>query len=27
MSEPLDDITSYSAFVYALRERHSFIVG
>jgi len=27
MSAPLDDITSYSAFVYALRERHPFVTG
>ena len=27
MSAPLDDIASYSAFVYALRERHQFITG
>ena len=27
MSEPLEDIASYSAFVYALRERHPFITG
>jgi hypothetical protein len=25
MSAPLDDIASYSAFVYALAERHSFV--
>ena len=27
MSAPLDDIASYSAFVYALRERHPFVTG
>ena len=27
MSAPLDDIASYSGFVYALRERHPFITG
>ncbi len=27
MSAPLDDITSYSAFVYALAERHPFVMG
>jgi hypothetical protein len=27
MSEPLGNIASYSAFVYALRERHAFITG
>ncbi len=27
MSAPLDDLTSYSAFVYALRERHPFVSG
>lgn len=27
MSAPLDDLASYSAFVYALRERHSFVSG
>lgn len=25
MSAPLEDIASYSAFIYALRERHSFV--
>ena len=27
MSGPLSDLASYSAFVYALRERHPFITG
>ena len=27
MSAPLDDIASYSAFVYALRERHPLVTG
>ena len=27
MSAPLDDIASYSAYVYALRERHPFVTG
>jgi hypothetical protein len=27
MSAPLDDIASYSAFVYTLRERHPFVTG
>jgi hypothetical protein len=27
MSAPLDDVPNYSAFVYALAERHAFIVG
>jgi len=27
MSSPLDDIASYSAFVYALQERHPFVTG
>lgn len=27
MNAPLDDIASYSAFVYALRERHLFVTG
>ncbi len=27
MSTPLEDIASYSAFVYALRERHPFVTG
>ena len=27
MSAPLDDLASYSAFVYALRERHPFVAG
>ena len=27
MSAPLENIASYSAFVYALRERHSFVTG
>ena len=27
MSAPLDDIASYSGFIYALRERHSFVTG
>jgi hypothetical protein len=27
MSAPLDDIASYSGFVYALRERHPFMTG
>ena len=27
MSAPLDDIASYSAFVYALRERHPFVTS
>ena len=27
MSAPLDDIGSYSAFVYALAERHFFVTG
>jgi hypothetical protein len=27
MSAPLDDLASYSAHVYSLRERHSFITG
>jgi len=27
MSAPLDDIANYSRFVYALRERHSFVTG
>jgi len=27
MSAPLDDIASYSGFVYALRERHPFIIN
>jgi hypothetical protein len=27
MSAPLDDIASYSRFVYALRERHPFVTG
>jgi hypothetical protein len=27
MSAPLDDIAGYSAFVYALAERHPFIKG
>ena len=26
MSSPLADIQSYSAFVYSLRERHSFVI-
>ena len=27
MSAPLDDIASYSAFVYALAQRHPFVTG
>jgi hypothetical protein len=27
MSAPLDDLASYSAHVYSLRERHAFITG
>ena len=27
MSAPLEGIAGYSAFVYALRERHSFVTG
>jgi hypothetical protein len=27
MSAPLDDIASYSAFVYALAERHPFVTS
>jgi hypothetical protein len=27
MSAPLDDVASYSAFVYALAERHSFVIS
>jgi hypothetical protein len=27
MSAPLDDIASYSAFVYTLRDRHSFVTA
>ena len=27
MSAPLDDLASYSAFVYALRERHPFVTS
>ena len=27
MSASLDDIASYSAFVYALRERHPFVAA
>ena len=27
MTAPLEDIASYSAFVYALRERHPFVTG
>lgn len=27
MTAPLDDLASYSAFVYALRERHPFVSG
>jgi hypothetical protein len=27
MSAPLDDIASYSGYVYALRERHPFLTG
>jgi hypothetical protein len=27
MSAPLDDIASYSAFVYSLGERHWFLTG
>ena len=27
MSAPLDDLASYSTFVYAVRERHSFVTG
>ena len=27
MSGPLDDIASYSKFVYALRERHAFVTA
>jgi hypothetical protein len=27
MSAPLDDIASYSAFVYSLAERHSFVTN
>ena len=26
MSAPLDDIASYSIFVYALAERHPFVI-
>jgi len=26
MSAPLDDVASYSAFVYALAERHPFVL-
>ena len=27
MSTPLEGIASYSAFVYALQERHQFVTG
>lgn len=27
MSAPLDDLASYSAFIYALRERHPFVTS
>ncbi len=27
MSAPLDDLASYSAFVYAVAERHAFVTG